>query len=223
VKPVRSYVIYCVQRTGSWLLAHTLADTGYAGRPSDYFDDAEQENHSREWGVRGGDPTAYIRAMRDKATTPNGVLGSKLMWNDFDSLRSSISSPAGMDPGLEFMRTTFPDLVSSGCGVRTKCGKASRGGERPRQISGGCGRAKSPSSQHPTWSRWCGSSSSRSGARMPGGSGSAQPEYSLAKSAMKISHGTGSRSRTEFWSFCAFRDSMQTSFRPFATVSRPTA
>jgi len=28
VEPVRSYVICCVQRTGSWLLAHTLADTG---------------------------------------------------------------------------------------------------------------------------------------------------------------------------------------------------
>jgi LPS sulfotransferase NodH len=38
VEPVRSYVVCCVQRTGSWLLAHTLADTGYAGRPSDYFD-----------------------------------------------------------------------------------------------------------------------------------------------------------------------------------------
>jgi hypothetical protein len=33
VEPARSYVICCVQRTGSWLLAHTLADTGYAGRP----------------------------------------------------------------------------------------------------------------------------------------------------------------------------------------------
>jgi LPS sulfotransferase NodH len=54
VEPVRSYVICCVQRTGSWLLAHTLADTGYAGRPSDYFDDAERENHAREWGLPTG-------------------------------------------------------------------------------------------------------------------------------------------------------------------------
>ncbi len=28
VEPVGSYVICCVQRTASWLLAHTLADTG---------------------------------------------------------------------------------------------------------------------------------------------------------------------------------------------------
>jgi LPS sulfotransferase NodH len=37
------------------------------------------------------------------------VLGSKLMWNDFDSLRSSLHPPTGTDPGLAFMRTTFPD------------------------------------------------------------------------------------------------------------------
>jgi trehalose 2-sulfotransferase len=109
VEPVRSYVLCCVQRTGSWLLAHTLADTGYAGRPSDYFDDAEQENHTPEWGLPDGQLTTYIRAVRDKATTPNGVLGSKLMWNDFDSLRSSVRPPGGADPGLEFMRTTFGD------------------------------------------------------------------------------------------------------------------
>jgi trehalose 2-sulfotransferase len=109
VEPVRSYVICSVQRTGSWLLAHTLADTGYAGQPSDYFDDAEQENHTREWGLLTGDLTAYVRAMREKATTPNGVLGPKLMWNNFDSLRSSLHPPAGTDPGLEFMRTTFPN------------------------------------------------------------------------------------------------------------------
>jgi trehalose 2-sulfotransferase len=109
VGPVRSYVICCVQRTGSWLLAHTLADTGYAGRPSDYFDDAEREGHAREWGVPAGDLTAYVRAVWDKATTPNGVLGSKLMWNDFDWLRSSLRPAAGMDAGLAFMRMAFPD------------------------------------------------------------------------------------------------------------------
>lgn len=109
MEPVRSYVICCVQRTGSWLLAHALADTGYAGRPSDYFDEAERETRTREWGLPPGQLTPYVRAVRDHATTPNGVLGSKLMWNDFDWLRSSLRPPAGTDAGLEFMRTTFPD------------------------------------------------------------------------------------------------------------------
>jgi trehalose 2-sulfotransferase len=108
VDPIRSYVICCVQRTGSWLLAHTLADTGYAGRPSDYFDGAERENRTREWGLPAGGLALYARAVREKATTPNGVLGSKMMWNDFDWLRSSVRPPSGADAGLEFMRATFP-------------------------------------------------------------------------------------------------------------------
>src|SRR5262249_35402556 len=109
VEPVRSYVICCVQRTGSWLLAHTLADTGYAGRPSDYFDRTERENRTRKWSLPADDLTAYIRAVWNKATTPNGVLGSKMMWNDFDWLRKSLGPPTGTDAGLEFMRTAFPD------------------------------------------------------------------------------------------------------------------
>jgi LPS sulfotransferase NodH len=108
VESERSYVICCVQRTGSWLLAHTLADTGYAGRPSDYFDGTERENHTREWGLPAGDLARYVQGMRDKATTPNGVLGSKMMWNDFDRLRSSVRPPPRADAGLEFMRATFP-------------------------------------------------------------------------------------------------------------------
>jgi trehalose 2-sulfotransferase len=109
VEPARSYVICCVQRTGSWLLAHTLADTGYAGRPSDYFDEEERKTHTREWGLPTSDLAPYARAVRDHATTPNGVLGSKLMWNDFDWLRSSLRLPAGADAGLEFMRLAFGD------------------------------------------------------------------------------------------------------------------
>ena len=107
MEPVRSYVICCVQRTGSWLLAHTLADTGYAGRPSDYFDEAERKTRTRDWGLPPGELIPYVRAVREHATTPNGVLGSKLMWNDFDWLRSSIGLPAGTDAGLAFMRTAF--------------------------------------------------------------------------------------------------------------------
>jgi len=108
VELTRSYVICCVQRTGSWLLAHTLADTGYAGRPSDYFDEAERENHTRVWGLPASDLARYAQAVRERAATPNGVLGSKMMWNDFDRLRSSAGVPSGADAGLDFMRATFP-------------------------------------------------------------------------------------------------------------------
>jgi trehalose 2-sulfotransferase len=101
-------VICCVQRTGSWLLAHTLADTGYAGRPADYFDETERDNRTRELGLPAGDLAAYARAVREAATTPNGVLGVKLMWNDFDRLRSATRVPPGADAGQQFLREAFP-------------------------------------------------------------------------------------------------------------------
>jgi LPS sulfotransferase NodH len=68
VEPARSYVICCVQRTGSWLLAHTLADTGYAGRPSDYFDEQERKTHTREWGEPGDLPSVRYRQQADRLT-----------------------------------------------------------------------------------------------------------------------------------------------------------
>jgi LPS sulfotransferase NodH len=40
---------------------------------------------------------SYVRAIWDQATTPNGVLGSKLLWNDFDWLWSSTHAPAGTE------------------------------------------------------------------------------------------------------------------------------
>jgi hypothetical protein len=47
-------------------------------------------------------------------------------------------------------------------------------------------------------------------------------ESSSTRSSTKTSHGTGSQSRTQSLS-SAFRNSMLTIFRPFATASRPTA
>ena len=102
--PVRSYVICCVQRTGSRLLAHTLADTGYAGRPSDYFDQAERENHTREWDLPDARLTPYVRAVWNKATTPNGVLGSKMMWNDANGVLGFLSLPQLDADGLPPVR-----------------------------------------------------------------------------------------------------------------------
>lgn len=107
--PTRSYLICCVQRTGSWLLAHALADTGWAGRPSDFFDEAERERRTQEWELPNEDLATYVRAVQDHATTPNGVLASKMMWNTFDGLRSSLRPEDGDDVGLEFIRSAFPN------------------------------------------------------------------------------------------------------------------
>jgi hypothetical protein len=44
-----------------------------SARPSDYFDDAEQENHTRERGLPAGDLTAYIRAMWAKPRSTGSI------------------------------------------------------------------------------------------------------------------------------------------------------
>jgi len=161
--------------------------------------------------------------MWDKATTPNGVRGSKLMWNNFAWLRSSLRPPAGTDAGLEFMRTTFPnpqfvwlrreDKVRQGISWWRAAATnqwALRPGQEPEQPAPDV--AKIVQLVH--FAQRC---------EDGGDSGSHQRESSPTKSSTKTSHGTGSQSRTESWGLSASRNSMQIPFRPFATASRPTA
>jgi trehalose 2-sulfotransferase len=223
VKPVRSYVICCVQRTGSWLLAHTLADTGYAGRPSDYFDRTERENRTREWSLPDDDLTAYIRAMWNKATTPNGVLGSKMMWNDFDWLRSSLRPPAGTDAGLEFMRTAFPDAqfvwlrradkVRQGISwwrAATTDQWALRPEQEPEQAAPDVERivqlVRFAERCEKGWRRWFAST----------GIQPCEVLYEdLARDRLAVANGV--------LEFLRLPRSMRVAFPPFATASRPTA
>ena len=77
--PTRSCLICCVQRTGSWLLAHSLRDTHRAGYPSDDFDPAERAAHLADWGLDERASAAYLHAVRSRATTANGVMATKMM------------------------------------------------------------------------------------------------------------------------------------------------
>jgi LPS sulfotransferase NodH len=72
----------------------------------------ERETRTREWGLPPGHLAPYVRAMRDHATTPNGVLGSKLMWNDFDWLRSSLP-PVRYRQQADSLTDYYVDLVRS--------------------------------------------------------------------------------------------------------------
>ena len=123
-KPISPYLLCCVQRSGSWLLAHSLADTGIAGIPRDYFDEAEYNQNSDAWGTDGFSP--YLAAVRSRATTPNGVFGTKMMWNDFgpfrDALRregpySQLSDPrmlAAAFPGITYIWLRREDKIRQG-------------------------------------------------------------------------------------------------------------
>jgi trehalose 2-sulfotransferase len=107
------YFVCATPRSGSTLLCKSLAATGVAGKPEEYF---ERLRHSglprepREYfngvepevvgllpGTRRGDPaaTALDRELPRylaEGTTPNGVFGSKLMWGYFDDLLARLGT-----------------------------------------------------------------------------------------------------------------------------------
>jgi trehalose 2-sulfotransferase len=80
-----SYLICCLPRTGSWLLSEMLQSTGIAGRPREYLAPERRKSLERELGIS---PTAgweaYMAKAFQKATTPNGVLGIKVHWYQFE-------------------------------------------------------------------------------------------------------------------------------------------
>jgi trehalose 2-sulfotransferase len=77
-RPSTSLFVCGVPRGGTSLLAHLLESTGVAGRPSEWFWRDDVERNSRAWGVTSWDD--YLDRVLERATTPNGVLGTKAMW-----------------------------------------------------------------------------------------------------------------------------------------------
>ncbi len=68
-----------VQRSGSWLLSHALEDTGVLGCPAEYFHRGDEPFWRGRWGA--ADEDAFLRAVRDKPVTGNGVWAAKMMHN----------------------------------------------------------------------------------------------------------------------------------------------
>ena len=112
----RSYLVCATQRSGSTLLCELLKNTGVAGRPEEYFEarhDTGVPPHPRDFleglahtrvGIRNDarwpeapaysslaglpDYRAHLERTFALGTTPNGVFGAKLMFNQLDELRA---------------------------------------------------------------------------------------------------------------------------------------
>jgi LPS sulfotransferase NodH len=93
-------------RSGSWFLCGLLASTGVAGRPHEWFwADTEQANR-RAWAVSSF--AEYIVRVRDAATTPNGVLGAKLMWGYTADLLARLRQLGDASSDLALIEAHFP-------------------------------------------------------------------------------------------------------------------
>jgi LPS sulfotransferase NodH len=99
-----TYVICTTPRSGSWLLADCLDQTGLAGRPQEYF-----MNHVAfhpDWGVPHRENLGdYLEFVRAEATTENGVCGFKLHWSQLRHLATVVGS------GIDDTETAFDWLA----------------------------------------------------------------------------------------------------------------
>ncbi|GAC68902.1 trehalose 2-sulfotransferase [Gordonia soli] len=141
----RSYLVLASQRSGSTLLVETLRATGIAGHPQEFFQYLPHSGlapQPREWFATVDDPavvdlldpldhgtpiTEDAVAWRDRilleGSTPNGVWGGKLMWNQTpllvdraaglpgrsgDDLQSAIADTVGE---VAFVKVTRRNVV----------------------------------------------------------------------------------------------------------------
>jgi trehalose 2-sulfotransferase len=76
-----SYLICSTPRSGSYLLCELLWRTGAAGAPEEFFHPDFMPRLMRRWGVDSLD--AYIAALLEHKTSPNGVFGAKIHWGQY--------------------------------------------------------------------------------------------------------------------------------------------
>jgi trehalose 2-sulfotransferase len=129
--PDRSYFVCATPRSGSTLLCRSLAATGVAGRPEEYFERLRHSGLPREPReyfegtsqpglldllppTRTGDPPATelereLPRYLAEGTTPNGVFGAKLMWGYFEDLLARLGTTAE-GPAVEALAARFGPL-----------------------------------------------------------------------------------------------------------------
>jgi LPS sulfotransferase NodH len=78
-KPRASYIIASTMRTGSYLLCEGLEATGRAGHPREIFCPERRGMYAGEWQLPESVTfDEYLRTAMAKATTENGVFGTKI-------------------------------------------------------------------------------------------------------------------------------------------------
>src|ERR1700677_787554 len=103
-----TYFITTMPRSGGHLLCEALESTGLAGKPTEYFEPTfEQLWHDR---VRSTGDADYFKKVVVARSTPNGVFGSKIIWPQYQLLKTRLRPIHGAGlPDLELLKRSFPD------------------------------------------------------------------------------------------------------------------
>jgi LPS sulfotransferase NodH len=89
--PSRGYLLCCIERTGSNLLAEALAGMGIAGRPVEYFNPVGQDKPWMRDILGDSSLMEGLPKILAAGTTPNGIFGAKVHWVHFRYLGMSIT------------------------------------------------------------------------------------------------------------------------------------
>lgn len=109
------YLLCATPRTGSTFLCSLLASTGVLGRPESYF----REPDEATWASRLGVPTTregvrdfgeFARAVRDLATTSNGIFGARIMWGSLERVIQGLTTSPEQS-GLAVLEAAFGRLA----------------------------------------------------------------------------------------------------------------
>jgi trehalose 2-sulfotransferase len=136
--PRLAYLVCATPRSGSTLLCRSLAATGVAGRPEEYFERLRHSGLPREpreyFGGLGAEAADLLELLPEtrtgrpqdadlerelpryleEGTTPNGVFGSKLMWGYLDDLLARLA-PGSLEDRLgplRYVHVTREDKVA---------------------------------------------------------------------------------------------------------------
>jgi LPS sulfotransferase NodH len=111
---LKCYVLCSSPRTGSWLLAEGLADTGIAGNPDEYFSAGrELARHNSNANGQASSYAEYVTHVFNLASTPNGVAGFKAHLDQLDYLifRWQLLSRSRCSTFREVIRDVFPEAI----------------------------------------------------------------------------------------------------------------
>jgi LPS sulfotransferase NodH len=101
-------MICSMQRSGSTLLVHMLADTMLAGAPAEYLMQEVIEMLKRRWDIERFDD--YLRELLARKTSPNGVFGVKAQWEQY-ALAIGERDPKSLFPDMRFIHLRREDRV----------------------------------------------------------------------------------------------------------------
>jgi LPS sulfotransferase NodH len=110
--PHTTYIICATPRSGSSVLCEGLKNTFLAGRPEEYFNTESERIWRAKWKIDSSD--SYFRWLIDHGTSPNGVFGVKIMWEQMGyCIRFLRQLPQYQNPELspsDFISTAFGNL-----------------------------------------------------------------------------------------------------------------